>query len=134
MKKFIYVVLGVIFAGSITGCSHKPIYNVEHHAMPAEAKKLTSQEIGQRIRQAVAKRDWRCDETTPCVLICHHERRTHKAIVQIDYNRDFFSIHNVKTENLNYSAGTIHPKYNKWIKNMEKDIVRALSLPICQLD
>lgn len=129
MKNFIYVVFAIIFAGGMTGCSHPPIYNVEHHPLPVEAKKLSLQEVSQRIRQALSQRDWRCDETTPSVLICHLERRTHKAIVQIDFGRDFFSIHNIKTENLNSKSGTIHPKYNKWIKNMEKDILRALSAP-----
>jgi len=134
MKNFIYALLGIIFATSITGCAHETVYNVEHHPTPPGAKKLTLQQMGQRIQRAVAKRSWRCDETTPHVLICHHEKRTHKAIVQIDYNRDFFAIHNVKSENLNYGSGKIHKKYNRWIKDMEKDIMDALSAPVYKTD
>lgn len=127
MKNFIHVLLAVVAMSSVTGCrSRSPIYNVERHAMPAEAKQLSTQEIGQRIRRTLARRDWHCNQTTPNTLICNVKRRTHNAIVQIDYDQYYFAIHCVNTTNLNHSGGMVHQKYNKWIKLMEKDIIRSI--------
>ncbi|MBP6950787.1 MAG: hypothetical protein KA112_00135 [Alphaproteobacteria bacterium] len=132
MKNFIGLLLIAVVTSGLMGCAnHVPIYNVNQHLMPFEAKKMSSQEIGRRICEAVAKRGWRCDSTTPQTLICHLEKRAHKAIVQIDYNTCFFSINYIDTCNLNYEAGEVHRNYNSWIKKMENDIVNAIGCKDC---
>jgi hypothetical protein len=133
MRNIIYALLIFAVAGSITGCANAPVYNVEQHPLPIEAKRLTDQEIGQRISQAVSRRDWNCVRTCPKTLICHLDKRTHKAVVQVDYNHEYFSINYVKSTNLKYEGGNIHPKYNQWIRNMEGDIVKAIhQKPCCE--
>lgn len=127
MKSVIYILLVIVTTSGIVGCArHVPVYNVEQHAMPVEARNLTTQEMGRRICLILANRDWKCHQTTPNTLVCHIEKRTHKASVQIDYNHQFFSINFVDSTNLKYENGNIHAKYNKWVKLMEEDILKAI--------
>ncbi|HUX79852.1 MAG TPA: hypothetical protein VMW10_08945 [Alphaproteobacteria bacterium] len=128
MRNLIHVLLAIAITTGLVGCgSRAPVYNVERHAMPAKAKALSTQEIGQRICEVLSRREWNCNQTTANTLVCHLKRRTHNAIVQIDYNQDYFSIHYIDTNNLRYECGTVHAKYNKWIKLMEKDILRSIN-------
>ena len=129
MKNIIYV-LGIV--ALITGCSHHaPIYNVENHPLPPQAQRMTNQEIGQRISQVVCKRDWHCIQKTPNSLMCNIDVRTHQACVKIDYTQCHFSIHYMNASNMSSKCGEIHPKYNKWIKLMEKDIIKAIKQGKC---
>jgi hypothetical protein len=113
---------------ALTGCATQvPMYSVEQHTMPPQAKKLTQAEIGQRIRTALAMKEWSCSQETPTALICNLQRRTHKATVRIDYTQNYFSITNIGTVNLSQSEGMVHRNYNRWIKTMENHIVRAVA-------
>jgi hypothetical protein len=57
--------------------------------------------------------------------------RSHVAVVDIDYDKDSFQVHYVRSENLNYrqrdGEELIHPNYNAWVKNLTADIDAALS-------
>ncbi len=57
--------------------------------------------------------------------------RSHVAVVDIDYDKDSFQIHYVRSENLNYKRRDgeelIHPNYNGWVRNLTADIDAALS-------
>lgn len=121
-----------IFLLALTGCSHRqPIYNVEHHAIPSAARHLSAQQIGEQIKLTVGKRGWQCNSTSPNSLMCCIDKRNHQAQVRVDYNQDCFSIHKVGTYHLNEKNGAVSKKYNQWIKNMEKDIIKALSQLKC---
>lgn len=127
MKNVIYILLVIVGTSGIVGCSRDvPIYNVEQHAMPIHARNLSTPEISRRIQCALSNRKWTCHQTTPNTLVCQVERRAHAATVQIDYNQQCFSINFVDADNLRYENGTIHPKYNKWVKLMETDILKAM--------
>ena len=132
MKSIVYALGIIILINGITGCSHRAhIYNVENHPLPPEAQRMANQEIGQKISQVVYKRDWSCNQQTPNSLMCHIDKRNHQACVKIEYTQYHFSIHNMNTSHLGQKCGEIHPKYNKWIKIMEKDIVKAMSQENC---
>jgi hypothetical protein len=57
--------------------------------------------------------------------------RSHVAVVEVDYNKDSFQIHYVRSENLNYEKRDgeelIHPNYHGWVRNLTADIDTALS-------
>jgi len=132
MKSHSYLISALVSLIIMTGCAHREhIYNVENHPMPPAAQQLTNCQIGERIRSVVAKHNWHCNQVTPSSLNCCVDQRTHQARIRIDYTQQCFSIHYLDTHNMNHKGCAVHPKYNKWVKLMEKDIVNSLSQGKC---
>ncbi len=115
---------------SITACGHRvqPVYNVNRHVMPLEAENLSDKQRGERIRLAASKRGWSCREVAAQKLICRVTARSHRASVDVDHNKHYFSINYLDSSNLRHKKGRIHPKYNKWIKRLEQAIVKTVGL------
>lgn len=125
-SKLTYVVMACLIVGS-SNCFAKtePIYNVEHHATIA-TEKLTNKQIRTRISDAAASRGWSCKDSGKNSMVCEIDvRQRHQAKIEIQYERDNFSIHNIDSTNLLFKNGKIHRNYNRWIKKLEASIVRA---------
>lgn len=56
--------------------------------------------------------------------VCEFSIRTHTATVKLAYGEDKFSLTYVSSVNLNYDSekGTIHPNYNRWVKDLAAKI------------
>ncbi len=112
----------------LTGCHPRHlIYNVDHHPMPSHVEHMSQETIKNTIVQTAARRGWICHQAGYGKLVCHLKRRAHQATIEISYNRHEFSIHHVNSNKLKLKEDLIHPKYNKWIKLLEKEIVDALN-------
>jgi len=80
------------------------------------------------IIRAGANRGWRMQPQDDGHIIARLEVREHMAEVDIHYDADSFDITYRDSENLNYDpdTGMIHPNYNGWVQNLERDIHNEL--------
>ena len=61
------------------------------------------------------------DGTVRCTL----DLRAHQVVVDVIYTESSFSIRYVSSDNMNYDsvANTINPKYNQWVRNLQREII-----------
>jgi hypothetical protein len=105
----------------------KPIYAVVEHPVPLSAQRLSLDMIRSSIRFAGTQRQWRFETGGPGVLLATQEARGWKAKVKVTYSQKAYSISLVDT-NFPRDSATIHPKYNQWVHNLEKDIEAQLAV------
>lgn len=112
---------------AIAGCRAAPIYNATDlaFAQPATQAALTLEDYKKAIIRAGAKRNWTFEEEAPGHLVGSVAvRAKHFATVDVMFDTEKFSITYKNSRNLNYSASRneIHPNYNAWVQNLQKDI------------
>lgn len=123
------VVMAFLGMLALAGCRAAPIYNPTDVAFAPAAvgahEHFTLADYRDAIIRAGAKRGWMFEDAGPGHLIGHVAvRGKHFATVDVLYDTDDFSIKYKDSRNLNYnpSRGEIHPNYNSWIGNLQKDI------------
>lgn len=112
---------------AVAGCRAAPLYNATDltFAQPATQATLSLEDYKKAIIRAGAKRNWSFEEAGPGHLIGSVAvRAKHFATVDVTFDTEQFSITYNNSRNLNYNAGRneIHPNYNTWVKNLQKDI------------
>ena len=122
MKKLMKTTLVLLFSSFILwGCTSTQIYNVNQH-------KITTQKSSKRVYSAIKAAGtglgWHISKVKPGVAQGKLVVRDHMATVRIDYNRSYYTIRYVRSQNLKYNSakGTIHKNYNGWIHNLENAI------------
>ncbi|SVB34402.1 uncharacterized protein METZ01_LOCUS187256 [marine metagenome] len=122
-KKIILIVLALVVALGI-GCRSSIVKNVHDAPMPfATENKPSIEQIKKAIIVAGSGLGWRIKSQSPGHLIGTLNLRAHKAIVDIKYSTENYSItYNEGSTNLNYDGTYIHSNYNGWIGNLEKAI------------
>ena len=109
----------------------KAIYNVVDASFTTSSgQELTVQQVGEAIKDAAWKRDWNTtpeSDTSIEARILVNGR--HVAIVRISYTTTSFSIQYRDSEVLLYEKedGKIHKNYNKWIIQLEEEIIHQLN-------
>ena len=126
MKK---LYLGLIISAatlSLMGCrKHQPVYQVDHHELPYSAENLSDSQMRRSILKVASRRGWDCAERGHNRLVCRRERRGHSAEIEIKYTHNDFSIRRLRNSSeLDGEDGQIHRNYNKWVKILERDIMR----------
>lgn len=118
-------VLGLLAAGPASAARTAEIYEPEIE-VPA-GKNLS--DVKSAIRKAFFARDWRAKDLGANEMLGTHTKSSrkgadHKAVVLVKYDNKTIKIQYKESEELNYDAETkkIHGTYNKWVKNLEKDI------------
>lgn len=118
-------VFGLLAAGPASAARTAEIYEPEIE-VPA-GKNLS--DVKSAIRKAFFARDWRAKDLGANEMQGSHTKSgrkgvEHKAIVLVKYDNKTVKIQYKNSEELNYDAETkkIHSSYNKWVKNLEKDI------------
>lgn len=128
MKKAILILLLIAQAIALLGCHPRElIHDVNHHPMPEHVRHMRQEDIKNIIVHTAAHRGWLCHQDGPGKLLCHCKRRAHQATIEILYNNRDFSIKHVSSNNMKLKEDLIHPKYNKWIKLLEREIIDALN-------
>ena len=87
-------------------------------------------DVERAIVSAGANRGWRMEPQEPGHVEGTLEVREHRAEIDVTFDEDSFDISYRDSENLNHNPdeGTIHPNYNGWIENLERDILNELEL------
>lgn len=99
-----------------------PIYTVIDHPVPAAAQKLPLADIQRTIEIAGSFRHWQFEPLAPGDLHASYSNGKHGATVDVSFSQRAYSIRLVHTENLLQDGNTIHRTYNRWVRNLEKDI------------
>ena len=131
-----FLTIGLIAATlALTGCRTTALRNIQDEPFAASAvanpAPLTLGKIERSIVRVGANRGWTFERIGPGHLIGKvNVRGKHFAEVDVFFDRERFSILHKSSRNLNYDAATnvIHPNYNAWIGNLEKDIQKEIQL------
>lgn len=114
----------LLLAGHVQA-AYEEIYNVDAATIP---QGLTQEKIVQAIKTGGAQRGWVIDEQGPGHLLATLNIRSHTVRADIRYNTTSYSITYKDSVNMKFKKGRIHGAYNKWVRNLEGDIQRALML------
>jgi hypothetical protein len=125
------LVLGVAFFAMTTHVgaqlAPQPVYAVVDHPLPPSAQHLSLDAIGHAIMEAGAQRQWLFVPGGPGELIGTEDTRGYTAKVKVTYSQKTYSIGLIDT-NLPRSGDLVHPTYNRWIHNLERDIEVRLAI------
>lgn len=120
------VLLLSVLAAAV-GCRTAPIYNVTDQAIVSSGgKPKTQEEIKTAILEAGRARGWTMSDKGPGHLEGTLRVRSHVAVVDIRYTTTKFSINYKDSQVLHYDGTNIHPNYNSWIQNLQREIERRL--------
>ena len=122
------VFISLIVVAGLAGCGRTaPIKNEVRGEFLGRAN-LTQR--GEQISAAASGLGWKAQMLRPGLIQATLDLRSHQAIVDISYDTHRFSIGYVKSTNLNYDGTSIHPNYNSWVGNLERDIIAKSSQPV----
>ena len=99
----------------------QPVYTVVDHPVPKPAQHLPLDVIRRAIIGAGAMRQWSFEAAGPGALLATQKTRGLVATVKVTYSQTAYGISLVET-NLDRSDDLIHGTYNRWVRNLEKDI------------
>lgn len=112
----------------VAGCRVAPLYtatDVSFASAATNTSPLTLNDYKKAIIRAGANRGWSfTEEGRGHLLGSLNVRNKHFAEVDVTFDATAFSLAYKSSRNLNYNAGenAIHPNYNNWVKNLQKDI------------
>ncbi|MCF6255601.1 MAG: hypothetical protein L3J98_07015 [Gammaproteobacteria bacterium] len=118
------VVIISVFLILVTGCRGTvPVYNIENSPVAAVSDQDVSlDKVGEAIKRAGVKRGWIMKQDGEGHIVGILSVRKHVAKVDITYDAKSYSINYKDSEELNYKEGEIHPKFNSWVENLQRDI------------
>lgn len=127
--KVLAVLLVAVLA--VSGCRTAPINNVNasYPTASSSPRALTQNDYKRAIIRAGANRGWTFDDAGPGHLIGRVDvRGKHSAVVDLYFDRSTYRIEHQSSQGLNYDASknAIHPNYNKWVQNLQRDIDREV--------
>ncbi|WP_445679408.1 hypothetical protein [Radicibacter daui] len=128
MRVFRFAV-AALFMCLLVSC-RAPIYQVSDAEFPAGTEKLSMADIKSVIVQVAAGRDWIVSETAPGKLVLTYSPRDVEAKVEVDFDLKKFSIRYVDSVNLLYDGTEIHRNYNRWVNNLQHDILSGVSVKV----
>lgn len=146
----LFIILTVI---TLTACKVAPVYNIKDKQF-ASIQKASLKKIKLAILTASKKADWNAKPLQSGKILATYTFRENKfsAAVIIDYDRDSYAIHYLRSHNLKYNENRpnaqgkyeqnkfekifdnreerthIHKVYNSWVKTLESSINHELSL------
>ena len=125
-RTFINIALLIGLALAVASCRVKPVYNVDEATLPIAAGH-SLEEISQAIKLAGSGLGWEVKEKSSGHNVGTLHLREHKAVVDITYTTEDFSIKYKNSVNLKYDGTKIHQNYNGWIQNLERAIIARTS-------
>ena len=129
MKKLLAlsILLVLLFA---TGCGRgAAVQNINNSGFIDS--KVSMSQVEHAIKKGASKKGWMVKRIKSGLLEARNNiRGRHLVVVEIPYNTKGYKINYKDSQNLKYNAekGTIHPNYNKWIANLERNINYQLSM------
>lgn len=118
----LFAVFAVI--GVLAGCARTaPIEQIDSTL----SSNYTKAQVKKAILKAGLQRDWIMTEESNSVIKAKYKNRDHSVDVRIPYSAKGYSINYVDSYNLKAADGKIHRNYNRWVRNLDKDIQVNLS-------
>ena len=124
MKSFKLILTAVFAAMLVTGCAGTaPVKNVSQNI----AGSHSNAQVRQAILSAGLSRGWIMNPTADGVIDGKILLRGHSADIRITYNTNSYQINYITSGNMDTKDGKIHPNYNRWVANLDKDIQLELA-------
>lgn len=125
MFKFVKWFTALVVVGALIGCAGKqaPIENIRTSLGAGH----TDAQVKNAIIKAGVQRKWIMNEAGPGVIKARQQARDHVAEARINYSATGYTITYESSLNLSAGGGKIHPNYNRWVRNLDKDIQVNLS-------
>jgi hypothetical protein len=120
--KSVFVILFSVSLVFLSGCVTNPIVNVSDQSVVTNNPNYTEADVKKAIIRAGAGLGWNMNADKPGHILATLHLRTHMAQVDINYNKQKYSITYKDSENLDYDGKNIHRNYNGWIQNLDKAI------------
>lgn len=124
MKKLAIIVLTMLLTAS---CGTRPINNVENHPVPLTAQQLPLERIEALIIAAGQNRAWQFQRQAPGYLTATQTQPKYSATVDIRFSQQAYSIMLRSSTGLREKDGSIHRRYNSWIRSLQRDIDASLA-------
>ncbi len=116
--------MGLVLIG-LVGCTSKPLLTPKELLVVGHS--YSHEEIKKAILTGAAERGWTVrhigDEVIQADILV---RNTFYARVDITYSLSNYRIDYRDSREMDYKNGKIHRNYNRWVKNLDKSILRAL--------
>ena len=107
------------------GCTSKPILNTQHD-LPANTQ-VSEEKMKTVIVNALQKREWTVQRLSPQLVQAEiNVRNQYYAAIDIRYTRNSYAITYRDSRELGYKDGKIHRNYNRWVNNLDSDIMAGL--------
>jgi hypothetical protein len=118
-------VLGLALTG-LAACTSKPVLTPQEQLVVGH--NFSHEQVQQAILKALAERGWNTRAVTPQLIQADIlVRNLHYAAVDIHYSVSNFRINYRDSRALDYKNGKIHRNYNRWVNNLDMDIMRELN-------
>lgn len=116
---------GWLVMGAVTllmaGCAIVPILSV-HSEPVAASRQVTAQDVEGAIVRAGKGLGWQMVAKGPGQLEGTLFLRTHRAVIDIKYDANAYSISYKDSTNLDYDGTNINRGYNRWVKSLDDAI------------
>lgn len=124
MNKFVKWFSALAVVGALVGCSHQaPIENIRTTVGAGH----TEAQVKNAIIKSGVQRKWIMNEAGPGVIKARLQARDYTAETRINYTASSYTITYESSLNLSSGGGKIHPNYNRWVRNLDRDIQVNLS-------
>ena len=134
MKNLITAAMLAVAAASMGACATSKEVAMRTIIDSPVGQGATQESVGKAIRTSLVSRLWTIEEETDSSVIASitSEGSHEMARIKVDYDADSFSIHRLETLNFRYSErfGTISSRYNRWITNIEHDVMIRTGVPV----
>ena len=110
---------------TLTACTSKPVYNPSRTLPPTVH--TDQEQMKQAIIKTLTARKWSVQRIDPNKIQAEITvRNQFHAEIDIDYSATDYRIVYRDSRALNYKDGKIHKNYNRWVKLLDKGILREL--------
>jgi hypothetical protein len=125
----IFAILVATAALFFAGCrGGQPIHNVDKApVITASGKPASMAQVSTAIVRAGTRLGWQMKPTGKGRVNGTLVVRDHTANIEVDHDTKTYTIRYKDSVNLNAKDGTIHPNYNSWIQNLDRNIRAELA-------
>jgi hypothetical protein len=121
MRKLTLLMMALLSMAFFAACTKKPIMDI--HNIPYGVS-VTKEQAIRAITQAGITRGWQIAQIDENTLQGVLRQRQHTVVITIPITDTGYSINYKSSDNMkaDETNRTIHKSYNRWIRNLEKDI------------
>ena len=119
-KSMIIATVAVLFSA----CSGPAIYTGGHAPVSQIGNTPTLTQVDKAVKDSLIGRGWIPSKITNNSYTGLYKKRSLMAKIKVLFNTSTFTVEHLESTNLDDDASDhiIHPTYNRWFQNLERDI------------
>lgn len=128
-KRSIATLFLIVAVMLLAGCRTAPIRNVDNMSLTTpNSTTYTIDDVSNAIVRAGVGLGWQMKAVNPGHIVGTLLLRSHRAVIDITYDKEQYNIQYKDSDNLNYDGSKIHKNYNGWIQRLESAIQSQMTL------